>query len=195
MKQNFKCFLLAIITVLFLFACTNGTSTDPGKTTPSTNNQPPATNAPKTAEAPTTTSPDVEAPKLAPPVVEEEESSFTTKIGDCIYIDYVGLATIKNISAAPKDGENCPDAMLVEFAFGPVNPSDVRNYKYTLFKDASQFMTISDGLNPSKAWVKRMGLEEGLVLQCKRQELFEGDCTEVLFSFEELDMEPKTKCK
>ena len=192
MKQNFKYFFLCSLILLFLFSCTSGTNTDPGKT----NTTAPPTSTP---EQPKVTTPSTTAPAIEttpPPVpIEEEENEFHSTIGDCIYIDFIGLAKITNISAAPEDGENCPDAMLVEFAFGPVNPQAVKRYKYTLFKDASQFMTISGGLNPSKDWVNRMGIEEGLVLTCKRQELFKGDCTEVLFTFEDLDMEPKTKCK
>lgn len=115
--------------------------------------------------------------------------------GDCIYIDFIGLAKIKSITDAPAEGENCDNAKLVEFSFGLIDQGDIKNYKYTLFKDDSQFLTISGGLNPSSAWIERMGLEEELVLTCHRKELFQGKCGPVIYIFPELDTNPKEKCK
>jgi len=84
---------------------------------------------------------------------------------------------------------------LVEFSFGPINASDTKKYRYSLFKDDEQYLTIHSGMNPSKAWLARAGIAEGTILTCTRKEIVQGDCAKVVFDFSEIDIDPKDRCK
>ena len=128
------------------------------------------------------------------PSIKTTDKTTTTKLDGCTYQNFQGLANIKSIIPAPEDGENCPNAMLVEFEFQLINKREESSYRYTLFKDESQFLTISNGLNPSADWLSRVGLHKESIVRCTRRELIDGDCGKVLFQFPELDTNPKEKC-
>ena len=193
-----------------MFSCGSGSNTGPDKeaaTQHTTTSKPVATKETPPTASPAVKSENEETNPEPEPIPEIEPSSgeleSVDKVknrphsteGDCIYIDFKGIATITNISAAPNEGDNCPDAMLVEFNFAPYIKTDVRKYKYTLFQDEGQYLTINGGLNPSKAWLDRMGVNDELVLHALRRELFQGKCSHVIFEFPELEMNPKERCK
>ncbi|MEM8907548.1 MAG: hypothetical protein AAGD05_06860 [Bacteroidota bacterium] len=190
-----------------LLSCNGGTPQKEGQTNPPTESPAPASD---------------QKENTAPPVIPSESNAQTPSVpegasivpgkisqpddpqivpaqpenteGECIYVDYKGLAKINAIKEAPADADNCPNAILVEFSFGPINQSDIKRYKYTLFKDSEQYLTLHGGMNPSQEWLNRNGITVGTILQCSRKELFQGDCTHVVFEFSEIDTNPKEKC-
>ncbi len=178
-----------------LLSCDTGT-TPSEKTTPAETSTDPASTT-KTEETPAPVTTDNTPPAATEPEAGAgKEITFPIKTtGECIYIEYKGEAKINGITDAEAGADNCPNAQMVEFSFGPINRSDIRKYKYTLFKDDSQFLTLHGGLNPSKEWVTRNGITEGTILQCIRKELFQGSCTKVVFEFTEVDTNPKERCK
>ena len=180
-KQNVY-FFVFFCSVL-LFSCGQGSSSQPS-TTPKTNKE-----APK-KETTATNTPTPKKGKTA-----EETERVDDFIGDCAYFTYVGTALITKVTDAPEDGDNCPDAVGVLFDFTPVNGGDTKRYKYNLFKDNNQFMTLANGMNPSKGWITRNGVKEGMVFKCQRKEAVKKECTPVLFLFPELDMDPEVPCK
>lgn len=183
------------IFVLCLILCSCDSGATKGKT-PSTSTP---TTTPTTRPLTPSNTPTAEAPadKGAPAVPADTDSELPQPAktdGECIYIKFKGLAKINAIEEAPEGADNCPNAALVKFSFGPINASDIKRYKYTIFKDEEQFLTINGGMNPSREWLTRTGIQEGAILQCTRKELFQGDCSLVVFEFTEIDTEPKERC-
>ena len=202
-----------IITYTFLsiFCCLLLLSCDSKNKSTATNETPTNNSTPTNTEKPVVDKPVVNTPPVdntsdkGSPAVPADDSNTDENVeqpeplksddGKCYYSEFKGLAKINSIGEAPEEGDNCPDAVLVEFSFGPINATDIKRYKYTLFKDEQQYLTIHGGMNPSKAWLERIGIQEGTILQCSRKELVQGDCSLVVFEFPEIDTDPKDKCK
>jgi hypothetical protein len=96
--------------------------------------------------------------------------------GACTYQTIKGTAKIISISPAPENENNCPDAQKVKIKFVETVSKKV----------TESFITIYDGKNPSKAWIKRNKLTVGKSLQGVKSIIKTGTCTPVVYSFPSL---------
>ena len=122
-----------------------------------------------------------------------DESEMTG--GNCNYIKYTGKATITAIEDAPATENNCPNnPKKVSFEFVPDNASSVNNYIFPNVIDSMQYLSINSGMNPSLTWLENNAVEVGQVFVSFREEIIEGTCTPVIYTFSELDTMPSDGC-
>jgi hypothetical protein len=101
--------------------------------------------------------------------------------GGCIYGDLIGTSAIVKVVTADSDENNCPnDPVAVTFQFTPDDSGAT---------GSESKLTIGDGKNPPRSWVKASGLVEGSVHKCVRRDIVEGACAPVVYDFPDLDQE------
>ena len=112
--------------------------------------------------------------------------------GPCDYRQYEGVAMIIAIEDAPADGNNCPNnPKRVIYAFTPNDSSATETYLFPNEPDSLQYFEISGGINPSQSWIENNEMEIGKEYTCLREEITQGTCTPIIFTFTDpaLDMD------
>jgi hypothetical protein len=115
-------------------------------------------------------------------------SSATLPTGPCEYRQIQGRAVITAVRNAAEGAYNCKQAVEIIFAFIPDDPSANKTYRFPQQSDSGRPFTVGAGLNPPCGWAQRVGLVQGAIHRCVRQEIIKGACTPVLFTFPELDL-------
>ena len=102
--------------------------------------------------------------------------------GPCEYTDTPGVATIVSVESAGPHALNCSnDPVEVIFDYQPDDPKSGESAVTGLL------LTISEGVNPSRAWVESEGLTVGSKHACTRRDIASGTCSPLLFDFTEVD--------
>ena len=115
--------------------------------------------------------------------------------GSCAYEQYAGIAKIIAIEEAPADENNCPNnPKKVTYEFTPTDSSVVATYLFPNEPDSLQYFDIGDGKNPSQAWLDNNEMEVGSEYTVVREEITQGTCTPVIFTFTDPDLDLDGAC-
>jgi hypothetical protein len=107
--------------------------------------------------------------------------------GPCDYSTTLGVATIMAVKTADLSDNNCKDAVEIIFNFVPDNPAARSHYRFPLSPDTGRNFVVGDGKNPPGNWALNKGLIEQSSHRCARQEIINGTCTPIIFSFPDID--------
>ena len=115
--------------------------------------------------------------------------------GPCSYEQYEGLAMIIAIEDAPAGENNCPDnPKRVAYKFKPNDISVVDSYLFPNVQDSLQYFEIGNGQNPSQAWLDNNEMEVGSEYTVVREEITQGTCTPVIFTFTDPSLDLDGAC-
>jgi len=116
--------------------------------------------------------------------------------GECKYVEYIGKAIITSIIDAPIDEQNCPNnPRKIKFEFTPDNISDTTLYMFNNYTDSINYIKINSGMNPSQIWIDNNQINIGNQYVCYRNEIIQGTCSPVIFTFQDLNLNPKNGCQ